>query len=306
VTFGYDKPLYMLAFDHRGSFQRDLLGISGVPNEDETERISEAKQILYDAFALAVDDGVDPSTAGILVDEEFGTGIARQAKAAGVALAMPVEKSGQAEFDFEFGSDFGRHIEDFDPTFAKVLVRYNPDGESEMNRRQVARLGELSDWLHERNRRLLFELLVPPTAEQLDSVGGDAPRYDVEIRPRLVVEAIRELQAARVEPDIWKIEGLDRRADCERVAGQTRSGGRDGVACIVLGRGADEARVVRWLEQGAGVPGFIGFAVGRTLWWDELSNYVAGRLQRREASERVARKYERMFSAYVRATANSR
>jgi myo-inositol catabolism protein IolC len=304
VTLGYDKPLYMLAFDHRGSFQRDLLGIEGTPTEAEAERISETKRILFDAFTLAVEDGVDPATAGLLVDEQFGADIARKAKAAGAVLAMPVEKSGQAEFDFEFGEEFGRHIEDFDPTFAKVLVRYNSEGDRELNGRQAKRLRQLSDWLHARDRKLLFELLVPSTPDQLERAGGDGARYDTEIRPGLVVDAIRELQEAGVEPDIWKIEGLDGREDCVRAAEQARSGGRVGVACIVLGRGADEARVVHWLEQGARVPGYVGFAVGRTLWWDELGEFVPGRLQRDETVRRIADNYRRMITAYVRAQQN--
>jgi myo-inositol catabolism protein IolC len=299
MTLGYDKPLYMLAFDHRGSFQRDLLGLHGIANAAEAQRISETKRIIYDAFARAVENGVDRATAGLLVDEEFGAEIARKARAAGVALAMPVERSGQAEFDFEFGDDFGRHIEEFDPTFAKVLVRYNTEGNAELNRRQAMRLARLSDWLHERNRFLLFELLVPATADQLQRVDGETARYDREIRPGLVVDAIRELQEAGVEPDVWKIEGLDRREDCERVAAQARRGGRDDVACIVLGRGADEARVAHWLQQGAGVDGYVGFAVGRTLWWDELSEYVAGELPREDAVARIAANYERMIKAYT-------
>jgi myo-inositol catabolism protein IolC len=301
MKLGYDKPLYMLAFDHRGSFQKNLLGIDGAPSPADTERISDAKRILYEAFELALRNGVEREVAGLLVDEQFGTHVAVRARVAGVALAMPVEKSGQDEFDFEFGADFGRHIEKFDPTFAKVLVRYNPEGDADLNGRQARRLQLLSDWLHARRRKFLFELLVPATAAQLERVGGDAERYDLELRPTLLVDAIRELQEAGVEPDIWKIEGLDRREDCERVVDQARSGGRDGVACIVLGRGADEARVLHWLEQGAGVSGYIGFAVGRTLWWDELSEYVSGRIERAEAARRIAGNYERMISAYLAA-----
>jgi myo-inositol catabolism protein IolC len=258
-----------------------------------------AKTVLYEAFELVTANGVDRGVAGILVDEEFGWEIALRARAAGAPLAMPVEKSGQEEFDFEFGDDFGSHIEAFDPTFAKVLVRYNPEGDQELNRRQAGRLKRLSDWLHERGRKLLFELLVPATPAQLERVGGDTSRYDLELRPDLLVQAISELQAAGVEPDIWKIEGLDRREDCERAAEQARAGGRDGVACIVLGRGAGEARVLHWLEQGAAVPGYVGFAVGRTLWWDELDDYVAGRVPREEAVRRIADNYRRMIAAYV-------
>jgi myo-inositol catabolism protein IolC len=289
----------MLAFDHRGSFQKGLFGVGGDPSPEIAAKVTDTKSVIWEAFEAALARGASPEASGILVDEQFGADIARAARAAGVPLAMPVEKSGQDEFDFEFGADFGRHIEAFDPTFAKVLVRYNPDDDAASSRRQVERLGLLSDWLHERGRTFLFELLVPATPAQLAAVDGDGHLYDTQIRPQLVVRTIAELQAAGVEPDIWKIEGLDARADCERVAEQARSGGRDGVVCIVLGRGADEAGVRRWLEAAAGVPGYVGFAVGRTLWWDELKAYVAGALPRSEAVDRIAGNYLRMIDAYA-------
>jgi len=298
MTLGWDRPLYMLAFDHRASFSKNLLGFSGALAPEEHDRVSDAKRVIYDAFELALADGIDARTAGLLVDEEFGADVAPRARTTGSSLAMPVERSGQDEFDFEFGEEFGHHIEAFDPTFAKVLVRYNPDGDQELNRRQAARLRRLSDWLHERERKFLFELLVPATAEQLARVGGAKVRFDAELRPELTVRVVAELQSAGVEPDIWKIEGFEARADCEVVADRARSGGRDGVVCIVLGRGADEAKVVHWLGQGAGVPGYAGFAVGRTLWWDELVAYVAGDVESAEASARIAANYLRLVRAY--------
>jgi myo-inositol catabolism protein IolC len=203
-----------------------------------------------------------------------------------------------AEYEPEFGAQFGAHIEAFDPAYAKVLVRYNPEGDRAANERQADRLRALSNWLRARERKLLFELLVPPVAHQLAAFGGDRALYDRALRPDLVVETIRELQDAGVEPDVWKIEGLDRRDDCERVAAEARRGGRDDVACIVLGRGADEEKVLHWLEQAVGVPGFVGFAVGRTLWWNELVRYVAGELSRETASARIAANYVRMVDAY--------
>jgi myo-inositol catabolism protein IolC len=292
--------LYMLAFDHRSSFSRDLLGIAGTPTPEEAARVSDVKAVVYEGFELAVSDGVPRRSAGLLVDEQYGADIARRAREAGVALAMPVEQSGQAEFEFEFGDEFGAHIEDFDPTFAKVLVRYNPEGDPVLNARQRARLRRLSDWLHERGRKLLFELLVPAEAAQLEEVGGDSARYDLEVRPRLVLQTMAELQDAGVEPDLWKIEGLDRGEDCRRVGEQARAGGRDHVTCIVLGRGADEERVLHWLEQAAGVPAFVGFAVGRTLWWNELVDYVGGEIDRETAAERIAANYHRMVEAWTR------
>jgi myo-inositol catabolism protein IolC len=292
--------LYMLAFDHRSSFSHGLLGIEGTPTAEQAARVADVKTVVYEGFEVALADGVPRQSAGLLVDEQYGADIARRARRAGVALAMPVEQSGRAEFEFEFGDEFGAHIEDFDPTFAKVLVRYNPEGDLALNARQRVRLRLLSDWLHDRGRKLLFELLVPAEAAQLAEVGSDAMRYDAELRPRLVLETMAELQDAGVEPDLWKIEGLDRSEDCHRVAEQARAGGRDHVTCIVLGRGADEGRVVHWLEQAAGVPAFVGFAVGRTLWWNELVAYVGGEIDREVAAARIGDNYHGMVEAWTR------
>jgi myo-inositol catabolism protein IolC len=303
VALGYSDALYILAFDHRGSFQKKLFGISTDPTPQETERISDAKEVIFDGFRRALDEGAPREAAAILVDEQFGSRTARSAKAAGIRFAMPVEKSGQDEFDFEYGEGFATHIEDFDPDFAKVLVRWNPEGDVQMNRRQGDRLARLSEWLHERGRRLLFELLVPAEPGQLASVGGDEARYDRELRPGLMRRAIEELQASGVEPDVWKIEGLDRRQDCEAVARQARTGERDEVACVVLGRGANEAQVLDWLRAGAGVPGYVGFAIGRTIWWDGLTAYVAGSSDRAQAAAGIAATFRRMIDAYRDAAA---
>jgi myo-inositol catabolism protein IolC len=298
MPLGYDKPLYILAFDHRGSFQKKFFGVVGEPNDEETARISDAKRVIYEGAKRAVNEGVSRESAGVLVDEQFGADIARDAKASGLLLAMPVEKSGQDEFDFQYGEDFGTHIEDFDPDFSKVLVRYNPEADQEMNARQAERLRRLGDWLHEHDRKFLFELLVPPTPEQIKAAGGDEDRWDKQERPKLMKRAIEELQGLGVEPDIWKIEGIDRREDCEMISATARAGGRDGVACVVLGRGADDARVDHWLRMGSGVPGYIGFAIGRSIWWDPLKAFVDGNLGREEAAKQIAANYRRFIDVY--------
>ena len=188
----------------------------------------------------------------------------------------------------------------FEPAYAKVLVRYNAQGDAELNRRQAARLAQLGDWLHGTRRKFLFELLVPPTPRQLERVGGDADRYDRELRPDLMIATVRELQTAGVEPDIWKIEGLDTREDCVRLAEAARSGGRDAVDCVVLGRGGNESKVERWLQTAAGVPGFVGFAVGRTMWWDPLEEWLAGE-SADEPAKTIAAKYIRLVDTYAAA-----
>ena len=212
----------------------------------------------------------------MLVDEQFGSNIPEQAREHGLKLAMPVEKSGQDEFDFEYGDDFPAHIEKFNPDFSKVLVRYNPDGDAAHEQGAGSRGSSGSaDWLHENDRKFLFELLVPATEEQLASVGGDSDRYDAELRPELMRRAIEELQNAGVEVDIWKIEGVDERSDAAMLAEQARTGpGREGVTCVLLGRGASTEKVEQWLEEAAPVEGFIGFAIGRSIWWDALKGFL--------------------------------
>jgi 5-dehydro-2-deoxygluconokinase len=303
MTLGYDGILYILAFDHRGSFQKKMFGIEGDPTEEETAQISDAKHLIFEGMLKAVEQGAEPGVTGVLVDEQFGApkNIPGEAKDRGLILAMPVEKSGQDEFDFDYGDDFGAHIEKFDPDFSKVLVRYNPEGDAEMNARQSERLKRLGDWLHEHDRKYLFELLVPAEPAQLERVGGDTDRYDAELRPGLMRRTIVELQEAGIEPDVWKIEGIDTEEDCRRIAETARRDGRDGVICVVLGRGADDAKVDHWLRQGAPVEGYAGFAIGRTIWWDALKGFLDGSIEREDAARQIADNYLRFVRVYSEA-----
>lgn len=299
MALGYDGKLYILAFDHRGSFQKKMFGIAGDPTPEETATIADAKQLIYEGMALAADRGVENEAVGVLVDEQFGGDIPREAKAKGLKLAMPVEKSGQDEFDFQYDDDFGAHIEQFDPDFSKVLVRYNPDGDAVMNERQLGRLKRLADWLHEHDRKFLFELLVPAEPAQLASVGGDTDRYDAELRPELMRRAIEAIQDFGIEVDIWKIEGVDAQADAQMLAEQTRSGeGRENVVCVLLGRGASDAKVDHWLREAAPVDGFVGFAIGRSIWWDSLRGFLDGSVSREDAASKIADNYLRFIKVY--------
>jgi myo-inositol catabolism protein IolC len=299
TTLGFDKPLYILPFDHRGSFQKKMFGWDGALSSQQTAEIAATKRVIYDAFVSAIHDGVPKDKAGILVDEQFGAEILHDASAAGYSTACPAEKSGQDEFDFEYGDDFGKHIEAFHPTFCKVLVRYNPEGDPVLNQRQAARLKRLSDYLHNQSRsRFMFELLVPAEKAQLDRLKGDKKAYDRELRPRLMAQTIQELQDAKVEPDVWKIEGLDRREDCEKIVAAARRGGRNAVGCIILGRGEDDKKVREWLTTAAGVPGFIGFAVGRTSFWDPLVDFRSKKITREAAVKEIARRYQEFVEIF--------
>jgi myo-inositol catabolism protein IolC len=298
-TLGYNKPLYILPFDHRGSFQTKLFGWTGTLTADQTAQIAASKDVIYDGFLAALRAGVPERKAGILVDEQFGSAILQSARSRGYTTACPAEKSGQDEFDFEYGEDFAKHIEFMQPTFCKVLVRYNPEGDRALNIRQAARLKKLSDYLHEKSESLfMFELLVPPEKAQLARLEGDKKAYDLGLRPELMAEAIEQLQMAGVEPDVWKIEGLDRRADCEKIVKVARRGGRDKVGCIILGRGENDQKVHEWLATASGVPGFIGFAVGRTSFWNPLVDWRAKKITREDAVNDIARRYREFVDTF--------
>jgi myo-inositol catabolism protein IolC len=300
TSVGFDQPLYVLPFDHRGSFQKKMFGWDGALSPQQTAEIAAAKRVIYDAFNAALQSGVPKEKAAILVDEQFGAAILHDTSAAGYTTACPAEKSGQEEFDFEYGEDFGKHIEAFHPTFCKVLVRYNPEGDPDLNRRQSLRLRRLSEYLHsDKSRsRFMFELLVPAEKAQLERLRGDKKAYDLVLRSGLMAQSIEQLQDAGVEPDVWKIEGLERREDCEKIVAAARRGGRNRVGCIILGRGEDDRKVREWLTTASTVTGFIGFAVGRTSFWDPLVDWRGKKITRDAAVTEIARRYQEFVEIF--------
>ncbi|MEK7465786.1 MAG: DUF2090 domain-containing protein [Planctomycetota bacterium] len=292
-SLGYNRDLLVMPFDHRGSFLEKLFGIKGrQPTAEETKVVASFKEIVYDGFKRALTLGVPKDKSAILVDEQFGEACLLDARKNGIAACMPTEKSGQDEFDFEYGKEYGAHIEKFDPLLVKVLVRYNTGADPAMNARQAARLKELSEYLKVHHRKFMFELLVPATEAQLKECGGDKGKYDTEKRPALMCASIVALQKAGVEPDVWKVEGVEKPEDAKKVADAARAGNRSEVGVIVLGRGESAAKVKEWLIAGAKVPGVIGFAVGRTVFWDALVGFKEKKHDRQGAVDMVAKNYK--------------
>ena len=296
---GYSNELYILAFDHRGTLTKGLLGVEGrEPTEEEASRVSSMKDIIFDGFLQAKDSGISGGDPAILVDEKFGIHVQEKAKEMGIKFAAPAEKSGQKVFDFEYGDNFGKKIEEVGADFVKILVRWNPNDNSETRQLQGERIKILSDWLDENDKKFLLEFLVPATEEQLESVGGDQTRYDSEIRPRLAVQVVEEMRERGADPDIWKIEGLDTREDCENISKVIKDGGRENVMAVVLGRGADDKKVNEWLTAGSSVDGYRGFAIGRSIFWTSLKGWHAGEKSRDEAVSEIANSYLQFISVY--------
>jgi myo-inositol catabolism protein IolC len=299
LTDWSNKQLLILAFDHRSSFTEKLFGIKNrPPTPEEKKQIEDYKKMIFEGFTLALKKRVPKEIAGLLVDEEFGTSILREAKKSGLTFAMPMEKSGQEEFDFEYGEKYAKHIEDFDPTFVKVLVRYNPASGAALNQRQLRRLKKLSDYLQQTKKPFLFELIVPATPMQLKELGESKETYDKEMRPKLMVESMKEIQAAGVEPSVWKLEGVDNPESAKEVVAQAHRNGRK-AGVITLGRGESKEQVQKWLTVGAKIKGIIGFAVGRTIFWQPLSDHKTGKISRKEAVENIASNYVEFASLWL-------
>ncbi len=281
--------LFILPFDHRDSFIKGLFG-----SRYQIEDVKELKWIIYSGFKSAVEKGlVSKSSAAILIDDQFGSEILEDASRLGYMTCLSVEKSGQKEFEFEHGKDYGEYIKRFNPTFAKALVRYNPRGDKDLNQRQLSRLKELSDFCKREDYRFLIEPLVVATDEQ--SKSYDKESYDKQLRPKLMIEMVSEMRDYGIEPDIWKIEGLEKREDYERFVEVIGPNSK----AIILGRGADDSQVKKWLKAGRGVKGVIGFAIGRTIFWQALLNYRDNKIDKETAISEIAERYQEFYNYYL-------
>jgi myo-inositol catabolism protein IolC len=268
------NQIFALAFDHRNSFRRGFMNLSGDPAPEQHAAMVAAKEVVVDALLAAVPQ-VPAGSVVLLMDHEYGGGFVSRAQAGGIRVAMPVEESGQRELRYLCDGHPDLIVESYQPDFAKVLIRYNPGGDTEMNVRQRTRLRELAGWLAGRPQRLMLELLVPPEQAQLAAVDYDRGRFDRELRAELTATAVTEIAGAGILPWLWKVEGPESRDDAARVAKAVLDADPDS-GCLVLGRGADFAAVRRWLANAAVTDGFRGFAVGRTIWWDALRGFVDG------------------------------
>lgn len=294
------SSLFILAFDHRTSFAKKMFGVTGEPSVDQMKEIQDFKYCIYEGYEEALQQQVvGKDAAALLIDEQYGERVLVDARKKGYTYCLAVEKSGQDEFDFEYGDAFREHITRYNPSLVKVLIRYNPGADAVMNERQRKKLKVLSDFCHEAGYPLLIEPLIPATDEQMASVSGNEHRYDNEVRPALMVDMIKEMQDEGIEPLIWKIEGLEQTAQYEKVITQAKSGGRDQVGAVILGRGADAGQVERWLKAASQATGIIGFAIGRTIFWQPLNDLKKGMITRDEAKKQITQNYLHFYRVFT-------
>ncbi len=294
---GYDKKLCILPFDHRSYFEQ-LLGFTEPLTDEQKAQLSEYKKIVYAGYEKSLSMSVDKDNSAILVDDVFGYDILIDAKARGYTTLQSTEVSGIDHLEFEHGDEWQSWIEKVQPTFTKALVRYNVDGDTDLNQKTLENLKKLSDYSHAHGYKFLIEPLVPATPAQLEQLGNDKSRYDHELRPDLTVRMITEMQGAGIEPDVWKIEGMYTEMDYQKVVIAAQSGNRNQVGIVSLGRNETDEVVELWLRTGAKVSGVIGFAVGRTIFLDALMKYREGSYTSDQASTEIAERFVHFYTVF--------
>lgn len=286
---------FVLAIDHRNSFRR-WLGTLSVSPDEIADLAPLAKNVALDGLLTARGALRSDERPMLLIDEEYGSAAIERARTLGVATAVPVERSGQAELQFEYGDSYWEHFCATGATYAKVLIRYNAGGDADVNERGRRRLAQLAGRAEADGVDVMLELLVPPTAGQLRTCEGSEDVFDETLRPDLVLRAMREIGDAGVRPRWWKVEGYRDVAVARAVAllgAEISTAG-----CLVLGRGADPARVEEWVRVAALSGGFCGFAVGRTIWTAPLGDFLARQIDRDEAVARIAHGYLSIVEAF--------
>ncbi|MDP2585572.1 MAG: DUF2090 domain-containing protein [Candidatus Levybacteria bacterium] len=298
-NLGYKKNLFILPFDHRFSFI-ELFGFTN-PNLSFGEKttITQAKEIIYSAFKNAVSEEIPKEQAAILIDEEYGDKIIRDAINQDYNVILTTEKSGQKEFVFEYEDNFVKHIEKYKPLFVKALIHYNPNDDPLSKMRQQQKLEILSNYCHENSYKFLLEVIVSPTDSQFKEVNGNKDLYDNDMRPNLTVEVMKELQNVNVEPDIWKIEGMENEDSYKIVSLQARKGERNNVGIVILGRSENQEKVEKWIRSGNKIKGIVGFAVGRTAFWKPLTDYKNGKIEKEEVIRIVSNNFLHFYNIFI-------
>lgn len=290
---GYANPLAVMAFDHRSSFAR-LLRTTWPLSSAGRETARRLKGVILDGLVRAVQAEPAVEGAAALIDEELAGEFAVDVRRRNLLLVMPVEATGTDVLDFAYGDAFAEHIDRYGPDLVKVLLRRNPRAPSPAQATEDERLARLTGWARSHAYPVLLELVVPPEPSDVQEPGR-RERFDRDVRPGLMVEVMARLQDMGVEPDVWKVEGLDRTADCEAVAGIAQRDGRVHVRCVVLGRGANTSQVLHWLRAARAVEAYSGFAIGRSLWWNPLRELIDRQIGAERAADLISGNY---LSAY--------
>ena len=267
------SQLFILPCDHRDILRAlwDAHHPRGFVQGDQW--VTYAKHVVLDGLLMAVQDGVKLSDVALLMDEELGAAVLERARDRKVSRFVPTDDGTVGDYVLQYGADFPKHIEAVDPDYVQTLINYNP--ESPEAAAQASRIAPLFKWLGTQSRQFMLELQVLPTEQQISSAGG-REAWVSKTRPGLIRKAVSELKDQGARPDVWKLEPMPDVQQYERTIEAIRSEGCQNAVAVVLGGGATTEAVDDSLRRCAKVDGFIGFAVGRSVWADGLQRLAKG------------------------------
>ncbi len=259
--------LFILPFDHRSSFARDTVGTEYPVNIKTAKELKKLKRAIFNGFLLARKQYSKPEEMAILVDEEFGKDVLRLADKMDITTAQTVEKSGQNIFTLEYSYGFRGHLKKYDAEFAKVLIHFDPKDKKE-NKIQNERLLKIQNFCKANEIDFLLEILV-----------GKKNKI------KNIKTAIRSLKRAGIHPDVWKLEGILSQKAWKEIRKLT------GAPIVVLGHGANKKQVAKWIEVAAKSGAVHGMAIGRTIFLKPIQDYQKKKIDKKTASERIAKNY---------------
>lgn len=283
--------LLIFAADHRSTLKSNILNIKKEPNKKQIEAIREFKSMILEALKLSINKGLNKNYVCLLMDEDYGSKQLKEAKKLGIKIIVPVERSGQKIFEFNYGKNFKEHIEKFNPDYVKVLLNFNPENK-EKNKISLKNLRILNNYIKTTNYKFLIEVLISPTEKQIKEYSKTS--FDIKARPASTIEALKQLHIAGIFPDIWKLEGFERKQDLDLVANESNNS-----KIIILGRSESMARVLKWIKIATKNDKVIGFAVGRTIFIRALQEYYNGKISREKAIKIMGSKYSKVANFYL-------
>ena len=300
---------FMVGIDHRINFCRELVGAGAEPNAAERNDAARLKTIVFNALKKSIESGLPKSHVAIWSDADLGEGVLLRSRAMSLTTAVAADRrteEGPSELSPTRAWDLATRL---DSDFAAVRLNYNPDSPHHVREQVQDSLFRLSRKCRSGNRGLMVELTATPTRRQIDKTGG----YE-EARTMVLLESMRQLQDAGVEPSVWAFEPpADRRA-AAALAAQAHIDERYGITVLfTVGSEPDPSDDSSYPSRAeddmaslaARTLGATGILVGPAAYFAQLARFQRGLMSEEEAVDNIARRFQSLHRIFSDARATS-
>jgi 5-dehydro-2-deoxygluconokinase len=277
--------LFLFAFDHRDPIA-DLARSAGA----SADRIPLLKQLLVGAVAETENGRGLTGKVGILCDDRFGQDALNAATGRGWWIGRPVELPGSNPLVFEHGRSIGTTLQSWPhEQVVKCLVWFHPDEDVETRLENEAQLRALYDAVQVSGHELMIELIPPkhlPDTQQA------------------MLRSIKRLYNIGILPEWWKLPppAKDTWPELDALIAERDPYCR---GVVLLGLNAPVAELARGFADARGARACRGFAVGRTIFNDPATSWLAGRCDDAALIAGVRKNYEALIDAWQSATSTS-